>query len=163
MAAQTASPSRVRLAISGVLLVLYVGVVLAATMWPTPLDAGYEATITRLLDIMHRHGVPTWFGYNKLEFSANIAMFVPLGFLVALTLPERAWWLVMIMIPGFSGLIEYTQGQFLAARFASVWDVVANTVGGYLGAVMAYLLRNIVHARDRLVIGRALAQRSPGF
>lgn len=145
----------------GTLLVVYLGIVLAATMWPTPLDTGYESAITRVLDILHRHGVPEWFGYNKLEFSANIAMFVPLGFLVALTLPERAWWLVMLLIPGFSALIEFTQGQFLAARFASGWDVVANTAGGYIGAVVAYTLRSIVHARDRLVIAEAQALAWP--
>jgi glycopeptide antibiotics resistance protein len=151
-----ASPSRVRLAICGVLLLFYVGVVLTATMWPTPLDANYEATITRLLEILHRHGIPEWFGYAKLEFSANIAMFVPLGFLLALTLPERAWWVVVIFIPAFSGAIEYTQGQWLDARFASTWDIAANTLGGYVGAVLAGLFRAVVHARDRLVIARAM-------
>ena len=152
-----ASPSGFRLAISGILLVFYLGVVLAATMWPTPLDASYESTITRLLDILHRHGVPEWFGYGRLEFSANVAMFVPLGFLLALTLAQRAWWAVLLLIPAFSGLIEYAQGQWLAARFASGWDVVANTLGGYVGAVLAYLVRAVVHARDRLVIAQALA------
>ncbi|HEY3410582.1 MAG TPA: VanZ family protein [Propionicimonas sp.] len=156
MATSPASPSRVRLMLCGVLLVCYVGVVLTATMWPTPLDANYQSTITRLLEILHRHGIPEWFGYGKLEFSANVAMFVPLGFLLALTLPERTWWLAMLLIPAFSGVIEYTQGQWLDARFASGWDVAANTLGGYVGAVLAGLLRAVVHARDRLVIAQAL-------
>lgn len=161
--ATSPSPTSMRLAVCGVLLAVYAGVVLIATMWPTPLDAGYESAIARVLDILHRHGVPEWFGYGKLEFTANIAMFVPLGFLLALTLPERGWWAVMLLVPGFSALIEYTQGEFLAARFASGWDVVANTVGGYAGAVLAYLLRALVHARDRLVVARAMAgDRSRG-
>jgi glycopeptide antibiotics resistance protein len=143
-----------------VLLALYVGVVLTATMWPTPLDAGYESAIARVLEILHRHGVPEWFGYGKLEFSANIAMFVPLGFLLALTLPERGWWLAMVLIPGFSALIEYAQGAFLAARFASAWDVVANTIGGYIGAVAAYVLRSVIHLRDRLVVAEAMRGES---
>ncbi|MFT4111055.1 VanZ family protein [Propionicimonas sp.] len=161
--ATSPSPTSMRLAVCGVLLALYVGVVLVATMWPTPLDAGYESAIAHVLDILHRHGVPEWFGYGKLEFTANIAMFVPLGFLLALTLPERGWWAVMLLVPGFSALIEYTQGEFLSARFASGWDVVANTVGGYVGAVLAYLLRALIHARDRMVVARALAgDRSRG-
>ena len=155
-ASREASPSRFRLAICGILLVFYIGAVLTATMWPTPLDAGYEASITRLLELLHRHGVPEWFGYAKLEFSANIAMFVPLGFLLALTLPERAWWVAIVLLPAFSGLIEYTQGEWLDARFASGWDVAANTLGGYAGAVLAYLFRAVIPARDRLVISRAL-------
>lgn len=136
---------------------LYLALVLTATMWPTPLDAGYESAITRLLDLLHRHGLPEWFGYGKFEFTANIAMFVPLGFLVALILPERGWWLVMLLIPAFSAGIEFLQGEFLAARFASGWDVVANTLGGYLGAVVCYALRAFVHARDRLVVAEALS------
>jgi len=152
-----ASPSRVRLAICGILLLFYICVVLAATMWPTPLDAGYESTVTRLLEILHRHGIPEWFGYAKLEFSANVVMFVPLGFLLALTLPQRAWWAAMLLIPAFSGVIEYTQGQWLEARFASGWDVAANTLGGYAGAVLAYLVRAVIHVRDRLVIAEARA------
>ncbi len=163
MTTRLASPSRVRLVICGLLLMLYVGIVLTATMWPTPLDASYEATVTRLLEILHRHGIPAWFGYGKLEFTANVAMFVPLGFLLALTLPERAWWLALLLIPAFSGLIEYTQGQWLAARFASGWDVAANTLGGYAGAVLSYLFRAVVHARDRLVVAQALAGSAQRF
>lgn len=159
MAARTASPSRVRLAVCGVLLALYAVVVLAMTMSPLPLDTNYGAAIVRLLNILHRHGVPEWFGYDKLEFTANIAMYLPLGFLLALTLPQRAWWLVFLLIPASSGLIEYTQGQLLAARVESVWDVLANSIGGYLGAIVAYAVRDIVHMRDRLVIERALATR----
>jgi glycopeptide antibiotics resistance protein len=163
VAARVASTSRFRLAISSTLLVLYLAVVLAATMWPTPLDTGYESAITRLLDLLHRHGLPMWFGYGKFEFTANIAMFVPLGFLVALTLPERAWWLVMLLIPACSAGIEFLQAEYLAARFASGWDVVANTIGGYLGAVICYALRALVHARDRLVVADALSGSSRPF
>lgn len=149
------SPTRIRLAICAVLLVAYLGVVLAITMWPTPLDQGYGAAIERLLDVLHRHGIPEWFGYNKLEFTANILLFVPLGFLLALTLPEGAWWMVLLLIPAFSGLIEFTQGRYLDARFATVFDVVANTLGGYIGGTLAYGLRALVHIRDDLVIAHA--------
>lgn len=128
-------------------------------MWPTPLDQGYESAIERLLAVLHRNGIPEWFGYNKLEFTANVAMFLPLGFLLALTFSERLWWLVLLLVPAFSGVIEYSQGQFLTARFASVGDVLANTLGGYAGAVLAYGLRAVVHARDRLVIAHAAATK----
>ena len=149
------SSSSFRLAICGVLLAAYIGFVLAATMWPTPLDQGYAAAIERVLGVLHRHGVPEWFGYNKLEFTANVAMFLPLGFLLALTLPRRVWWLSLILVPVLSGSIEFIQGQFLAQRFASALDVAANTIGGYLGVIIAQVLRGVVHARDRLVVAEA--------
>lgn len=145
---------RLLLALAG--LLIYVGVVLAATFSPTPLDQGYESAIAKVLEVLHRHGVPNWFGYHKLEFVANVAMFVPLGFLVALALPRRGLWLFMLLIPAFSGTIELLQASFLAERFASVLDVLANTIGGYGGAIVAVVLRAAVRRRDEKVIARAL-------
>lgn len=159
---RTPSTSSIRLALCGALLLLYVLIVLTATMWPTPLDQNYASAIERVLSVLHRHGLPEWFGYSKLEFSANIAMFVPMGFLLSLTLPQRAWWSVVLLAPAFSGGIELTQGAFLEQRFASVLDVVANTMGGYLGAVLAHALRALVHARDRLLLeSLATVRRRP--
>jgi VanZ family protein len=154
------APSLIRLAIGGSLLALYMLAVLGATMWPTPLDTNYESTIAHVLDLLHRHGLPGWFGYARLEFTANILMFIPLGFLVALTLPRRSWWLALLMVPAFSFGIEMVQGAFLAARFASGWDVLANTIGGCLGAALSFAVRALVHARDRLIVTESLAGRT---
>lgn len=145
---------RLILALAG--LLICVGVVLAATLSPTPLDQGYESAIAKVLEVLHRHGVPNWFGYHKLEFVANVAMFVPLGFLVALALPRKVLWLFILLIPAFSGAIELLQASFLAERFASVLDVIANTIGGYGGAVAAVVLRAAVRRRDEKVVARAL-------
>jgi len=138
-------------------LALYLGVVLTITMWPTQPDQAYALFVDRLLGLLHRNGAPAWFGFSELEFTANIAMFVPLGFLLALTLPERESWLSFPLLPAFSVMIEVTQGLFLPERFATVSDVLANTLGGCIGAVLALGLRAVVHERDRLVIARVLA------
>ena len=148
--------SRVRVVTGTVLLVLYAGIVLLATMWPTPLDQGYEESITRLLGVLHRNGIPEWFGYSKLEFTANIAMFVPIGFLFAMLLPWRVWWLVFLLAPGFSVAIELLQATMLAERFATPVDVVANSIGAVAGAIGAAMLRQAVYSRDRIVIARAM-------
>ena len=148
--------SRARLVIAVTGLVVCVAVILLATMSPTPLDRGYESAIDKLLGILHQRGVPEWFGYNKLEFSANVLMFAPLGFLLALLLPRKRVWLAYLLVPAFSALIEFLQASLLAERFGSLTDVAANTIGGYLGAVVAMLLRAIIHARDQKIITRAL-------
>ena len=125
-------------------------------MWPTPLDQGFAGSIDRLLGILHRNGMPEWFGYNKLEFAANVLMFVPLGFLTSILLPARIWWLALICCPALSVVIELTQAQFLSARFATVTDVAANTIGALIGAVLAVGIRAALHGRDEKMIAYAL-------
>jgi hypothetical protein len=153
--------SRLRLVVSLLGLVICGALVLLATLSPLPLDTGYGASIERFLRVAHRHGVPGWFEYRELEFAANILMFVPIGFLLALALPRRGVWAVILLVPAFSAGIELFQAEFLSARFASIWDVLANTSGGYGGAIVAVLLRAVVARRDRTIVARALWERGP--
>jgi len=131
--------NRPRLQIAAGILIAYAIAVLTVTLWPTPVDQGFQPSISRFLGLLHRHGLPVWFGYNKLEFGANIAMFVPAGFLVSLLLPPRRWWLALLICPAISIGIELTQAVFLSARFATVSDVIANSLGAAVG-VGIYLL-----------------------
>ena len=148
--------SRAREGLGTVALVFCVGVVLLATMWPTPLDQDYGAAIDRFLAVLHRNGVPIWFGYNKLEYSANVLMFLPLGFLVCLLLPSRAWWLALVLCPMLSVGIEFTQAIALSARFATITDVFANSTGALIGILFAVVLRAAISSRDEKVVARAL-------
>ncbi|WEO76769.1 VanZ family protein [Cryobacterium sp. SO2] len=148
--------SRVRQQLGLTLVLAYGAIVVLATMWPTPLDQGFESSITRLLDVMHRNGVPQWFGYTKLEFTANVLMFVPLGFLVSMLLPVRVWWLALIICPGISVAIELTQAVALSARFATVSDVVSNSTGALIGALLAVALRAAIYQRDEKIIARRI-------
>ena len=148
--------SRAREWLGTVTLFFCVGIVLLATMWPTPLDQDYAAAVDKFLAVLHRNGIPMWFGYNKLEFSANILMFLPLGFLIALLLPAKAWWLALLICPAMSIGIELTQSVALSARFATISDVIANSTGALCGIFMAVLLRAIIYSRDEKLIARAL-------
>ena len=137
-------------------LVICLGLVLLATMWPTPLDQDYSAAVDKLLAVLHRNGIPLWFGYNKLEFSANIFMFIPLGFLIALVLPTKTWWLALLICPALSIGIELTQAVALSARFATISDVIANSTGALIGILLAVVLRAVIYARDEKLVARAL-------
>ena len=148
--------SRAREWSSTIALSICVAIVLLMTMWPTPLDQGYGAAIEKVLAVLHRNGIPMWFGYNKLEYSANIVMFLPLGFLVCLLLPGKIWWLALIICPMLSGGIELTQSVALSARFATVTDVIANSTGALLGIFLAVVLRAVINARDEKLVARAL-------
>jgi len=152
--------SRLRESLGVITLIVYGLIVLLATMWPTPLDQGYSSSIDSLLAVLHRNGIPGWFGYGKLEFLANVAMFLPIGFLVSMLLPARAWWVSPIICIAASIGIEVTQSLFLSARFATLMDVVANTCGALAGALIAIAIRSAVYQRDQKVIARALWQAS---
>lgn len=140
-------------------LAAYLAIVIAITMSPTPIDQGYESAIDRVLAVLHRNGVPGWFGYNKLEFSANVVMFIPIGFLVALAMPARLWWIALALCPGMSVAIEPIQGAVLTERFSTITDVAANTLGALVGITAAVALRALVYHRDQLVIAEALRSR----
>ncbi len=90
-----------------------------------------------------------WLTYPRIEFGANVVMFVPFGVLVALIL--RRWWLLAVPLAfAASGLIEVGQGLFLAQRTASPLDVVANVLGAAVGAVLVGVTsRNMADTRAR--------------
>lgn len=118
---------RTRLVLTGVLCA-YVLVLALIAFWPTHVDrdAGpLLRAITRLIP---------WLTYGRMEFSANILLFVPLGLL--LTLLMRQWpWVVAIGV-GSSAVIELTQEFFLPGRTGSIMDVVANGSGTVLGVLV---------------------------
>lgn len=157
MNGSTAAPARVRWAVCGGLLAPFLAVVLVVLLWPAQPQQNLASALNRLVGFLHSSGVPAWFDLPALEFTANIAMFVPLGFLVALALPRRAFWLGLLLLPAFSGILEFSQGWFIPQRLGTLSDVLANTIGGYLGMALAAGLRAVVHLRDRLVVAPALA------
>ncbi|MBG6185010.1 glycopeptide antibiotics resistance protein [Arthrobacter sp. CAN_A214] len=104
----------------------------------TPVDSGSAGILYRGLRFLHRHGLPTFIDYGLVEFTANIAMFVPFG-LFWFILASRGWrWLGPLMGLGLSMLIELTQLVLLPQRFATPYDVIANGLGALVGTVVAW-------------------------
>jgi len=148
------SRERFGVGITGLALILLA--VCIITLTPSPVDKGQTALVAEVLEYLHAKGVPQWFGYHKLEFSANIAMFVPLGFFFGLLLPLRRAWIGGLAGTTFSVFVEVVQFFVLPERFASVVDVLANTLGGWIGIGLAVLLRIAIAARDRRVAARRI-------
>ena len=117
-------------------------------LWKTPVDRGVPVTdfapvrwLTDLLDLQ------PWQAYDLVETSANVVLFVPLGILVLLWF--RSWSLFAAVGVAFATTvtIELLQQALRPERFASLSDVVANTLGWLIGGLM-------------VVGARALRQRS---
>lgn len=121
-------------------LTLVVCAALAITLTPTPVDRGFGASVRQLLSLLHGWGVPASFGYAQLEFTANILMFVPLGFFAGLLARTPRGWLAVLLLPPLLSIgVESAQLLFLPERYATVADVMANCLGGWIGAGLARL------------------------
>ena len=148
--------SRLRVGLATVLFVTYLAFVMWVTMSPSLDGVGVDSVAERVLRVLHRIGVPDAFGYMQLEFTANIGMFVPLGFLLGLALPGWGWWLALLLLPAYSFGIEWFQGEYLGDRVSDVRDIVSNSIGAWIGTLAAAFLRALVHSRDEKVIARAI-------
>ncbi|BCW55725.1 hypothetical protein StoSoilB19_30990 [Arthrobacter sp. StoSoilB19] len=107
--------------------------------WPSPVDKPVSGQLTAILHFLHGHGVPGWFNYKFVEASANVALFVPVGFVSRLASPEKRWWQIGAFGLLVSGCIELGQLLFLHDRFASPSDIVTNTSGALIGCLLAAL------------------------
>lgn len=116
---------------------LYLIALLVIVFWPTPVDRPASGTLNGVLNWLHRHGTPRFIGYNFVEFTANIAMFVPMGVIASIWF--RNGFVGVLAGSLVSCLIELTQAMFLPDRFASGLDVLANSAGAALGALSYYL------------------------
>jgi glycopeptide antibiotics resistance protein len=145
-----ASAFRVRFV--AVLTAMYLVVVLLVTLWPRTIDNGLDPYIDRLLEKLWSKGVPRFVDYGFIEFSANIAFFVPVGFLLGLLLSHRFWWIAIVGGGLLSASVETAQGLFLPGRVSSLGDVLANSTGAVIGCLVAVAVRMLILHRDTLVI-----------
>lgn len=137
-------------------------VVLFITLWPEQVDNGKSGMVKAVLKALHTLGVPDTFKYRHLEFVSNIIMFVPLGYFLGLII-KRWWWLIAFAVPPIlSAIVETSQLLFLPARVPSALDVLANTMGGWIGIALAALTRVIMLlvAQQRMRAKRRLQART---
>ncbi|MDQ4490357.1 VanZ family protein [Sinomonas sp. ASV486] len=83
--------------------------------------------------------LPGWLHAGAIDAAANVAIFVPGGFLVAQLLPRGRRWLAVAICCGVSATIEAVQAFFLPERSGNVRDVVTNTTGALIG-MLAFIV-----------------------
>jgi glycopeptide antibiotics resistance protein len=119
--------------------------------WPSPVDEPVQGELASILSFLHTRGIPHWVNYQFVEASANVALFIPLGAVAVLAFTEKRWWQIGSFGLMVSGIIELGQLVFLHNRFASPLDLVTNTGGAAIGALLAF------HALKRLQARRVSA------
>jgi VanZ family protein len=156
------TPPRLR----GIAALLAAGYALVLTLiafWPTPVDKPIERPIRKAVDWSQSHGAEV-VTYPFIESMANVALFVPVGFLLVLILGARRWWLSILAGAALSTAIELGQHYFLSARFATINDVLANTAGTIagtaLGLIVLAVLRLVDYRRHRAAVA-AISLRVP--
>ncbi|PNI07370.1 VanZ family protein [Arthrobacter sp. AFG7.2] len=117
--------------------------------WPTPVDQPIQGLLARILRFLHRNGIPDWFSYRFVEASANVALFIPIGFISSLAFLQKPWWRIGAFGLLISGCIELGQLLFLKDRFASPGDLVTNASGAVIGALLVTALLKKLQARRR--------------
>lgn len=116
--------------VARLLLAVLVVALAFIAFWPTPVDRDAGWLLERITATF------PWATYGRIEFTANIVLFIPLAWCAA-----RGWprWHAFVVPAGLAAsvVIEVLQGLFLAERTASVLDVLANTLGAALGWLLA--------------------------
>jgi len=120
--------------------VLYVAVVLFIVFWPGADMA--TSSVSRIHVWVQALGAPAALTPSRVEFVCNVLLFVPLSLLGSLLKPSWTWssWVVVGYVATFT--IELVQAVALPGRSATMQDVVANTGGALLGAIIAWAIRH---------------------
>ncbi|GAB3603813.1 VanZ family protein [Microbacterium aureliae] len=111
-----------------VTLAIYLAGLVLIAIWPVPVDSGAGPlirAITRVFPVIT---------HARLEFGANILLFVPLGALLAVILARQ--YLVVPIAFVTTVAIESVQALALDRRVPSVMDIVANVTGACVGLLL---------------------------
>jgi VanZ family protein len=117
----------------------YMGFVGLVTLTPesrAPIPIGI---VVRVLDARHRRGYLETVTVYRVEFLANIAMFVPIGVFLLLLVGAERWWIALFLPFFLTAFIETAQ-RGIPGRVSDPRDVLANTLGGIAGVVLAMIL-----------------------
>jgi glycopeptide antibiotics resistance protein len=117
----------------------YLGLVGWLTLGPQPLDASNDSWLFAALKIFSRHQATSFITYDRVEFGANIAMFVPVGVFFLLLFGRRAWFVAVVAGFVLTCAIEFTQ-LFLPGRVSDIRDIISNSTGALIGVLLALAL-----------------------
>jgi len=127
---------------------VYLGVVGWITLSPNTAPAEFNSLVFRALEVFSRFEATQWITYQRLEFLANVAMFVPIG-IFFLLLFGRFWWFVSVIAGvALTCAIEFAQ-RYIPGRVSDVSDLIANSTGTAIGVLFALIVTTPAALRVR--------------
>ncbi len=139
----------------------YLGLVAWITLGPQPLDSQQVAWLNRIIAEFDRHQATAWLTYSRVEFLANIAMFVPIGVFLVLLMGRKLWLPAIFVGIALTFTIEFLQ-LFLPTRVPDVRDLASNTAGAVLGVLVALVITTPAAMRERRHQRELAAARASG-
>jgi glycopeptide antibiotics resistance protein len=119
--------------------VLYLAAVGWVTLGPQPTGLVRASGLWQLLALFRDHPSLDWISYSDIEFTANVAMFGPIGLLLLFLLGRGRWWAALLAGPLLSLAIETAQ-LFIPGRVSDVRDLMSNSLGAVLGVVAGLVI-----------------------
>lgn len=115
----------------------YLGFVGWLTLTPQASAPTGSAIVLRLVARLER--IDPRFTYDRVEFLANVGLFVPVGVFLVLLFGVRFWWVAAIAGFAMTSAIETAQ-RSIPGRVPDERDILSNTIGTLLGVVVALVL-----------------------
>lgn len=141
--AHTRPSSGPRVLVAGIAMLAVIAVTLTPRRFAGPARALF-------MDLAHVFAAPLVepMTFVELESTLNALLFVPLGAAVALALSRRLWVLAPVLVFCTSFAIEHVQAA-IPGRVPDVQDIIWNTIGGVVGAVVVGVVRGVWAVRRR--------------
>jgi glycopeptide antibiotics resistance protein len=130
-------------------VILALLVIIVITLHP------YEFSLKGIpLELDRQFLVLGWGKSDEFDVLVNVFLFVPLGFNLARYLIGRKKWnrrtaliLILLISLGLSYAVEVLQ-LFMASRFPSLVDVIANSIGGVFGGICFHSIHDSEDTED---------------
>ena len=125
------------------LTLAYLGFVGLVTLTPASTQPDYMGLAARVLARLQRYPdldpLTSRLSVERIEFLANIGLFVPLGVFLLLLVGTRLWWVAVMAGIVLTGMIESVQKN-IPGRVSDPRDVAANSIGMFVGVAVAVVL-----------------------
>ena len=126
---------------------VYLGGLAWMTLTPMPFETKRASVIEIAVAGLHRYPVTNWVTTAGFEVAIKVAIFVPFGLLLVLLAGRRRWVLVVFVGVLTSCWIELAQSIWIPSRAADGRDVLANSAGVLVGALLAVALISLADRR----------------